>query len=159
MSISQLLQPNPYTVYGNLSPTQSGNILFGANLIFATPGGTPPVYDDNRTFYNVVGNCVTFQSYASVTTKGNGTGALSWQLPSIIPQGFDSTTEPSQMVELTIFGLVDKDEFLDVYCFMGTDNKFSLNGRRSADGEVVAITDADVINGFILVIRGSYFTL
>jgi len=159
MSISQILQPNQYTIHGNLNPTQSGTIEDEGRLIFQFAGTTLPIYETRRYYYSVVGNCVTFQALIEIQNKGNGAGSLKWDLPEAFPQGAAIGGEPKQQLGLSIFGQADPLKFKTLYAFIDTGKEISLRGRRANDGIDENISDNDINVASTIIIFGSYFTL
>jgi len=156
MSISQLLQPNSYSLYGKFIPKENDILNNEGYLFFFTPPTTQdPVYNIRRSYYTVIGSCVLFQIQIQITTVGDGNGFMFWQLPQEFPQ---SDIQPlTQIIELNIFGLSDKDKYLDIFGEMVADKVIRLSGRLNSTGIVENMIRNDLLDNAVINIRGHYF--
>lgn len=98
MSISQLLQPNSYDLYGNFKASKSGTLDDELTVVYATTT-VPPTYTINKISYSVFDNIVMFQVSITLSSRGAGSGEVAIVMPDIIPQAIvDGSLQICQLI-------------------------------------------------------------
>jgi hypothetical protein len=98
MSISQLLQPNSYDLYGNFKASKSGTLDDELTVVYATTT-VPPTYTINKISYSVFDNIVMFQASIILLSRGAGSGEVAIVLPDSIPQAIvDGSLQICQLI-------------------------------------------------------------
>ena len=156
MSISQLFQPNQYTLYGNFQASASGTVEDELVLQYATTN-LDPTYAFNKVSYSVFGKCVSFQAIIKLSTKGAGNGEVSITLPDSMPQAYVDVDNP-QICQLVCVP-AGPDGYKDWWGEFDIDRKIYLWRRDDVEDGPIDILDAtEVAPTTMIKLAGVYFT-
>lgn len=156
MSISQLFQPNQYTLYGNFQASASGTVEDELVLQYATTN-LDPTYTFNKVSYSVFGKCVSFQLTIELLTKGAGSGEVFVILPESMPQAYVDVDNP-QICQLVCVP-VDGGSYKDWWGEFDFNRKIYLWRRDDTTEGTIDILDAtEVAQTSTIKMSGVYFT-
>jgi len=155
MSISQLFQPNQYTLYGNFQASISGTEEDALLVQYGTTQTVDPTYAFNKVSYTVFGNCVSFQATIELLTKGAGSGEVSVKLPDSMPQAYVDVDNP-QMCQL-FFEPVSPNDYKEWWGEFVLDRKINLWRRNDGTGAIDILDFSEVTPTSPIKLAGVYF--
>jgi len=157
MSISQLLQPNQYTLYGNFQASISGTEEDALLVLYGTTQTVNPTYAYNKVSYSVFGSCVSFQATIELLTRGAGSGEVSVKLPDSMPQAYWNLDNP-QMCQL-FFEPASPGDYKEWWGEFVDSRKINLWRRQNDAGGTIDILDfSEVTDTSPIKLTGVYFT-